>query len=250
MASQQKGAAYQILPTPSPIEVSFKILVDATQFRPEDLPYDNQPFVTCDGIKAKPKFLTDYYSNYVYTYATRDENGLWLFFAKSKTEKERDTPFKTFHSTRSYPWPSVLEDLYFVNNPSLSVKSRLRPSITVDSITKIEQFLSPIEWPKKVFRHPQPIPTDVRGNYQGINVDFPRCLHQEVVFPDNRLSKVIFGVGVVNAPNGRNARNVVIPATNFTDWGPFVISDRQEPTNGVWLREKVTIYPPSVQDLI
>jgi hypothetical protein len=43
---------------------------------------------------------------------------------------------------------------------------------------------------------------------------------------------------------------MVFPETNFTDWAPFVISDRQEPTNGVWLREKVTIYPPQLPEAI
>lgn len=264
---QPQGGLYEILSTPSPLEVSFRILVDAKVFGPDDLPFDNQPFITCDKIKTKPKFLVENYANYVYTYASNAESGLWLYFARNKTNAERDTPFKTFFTTRSYPWPAVLEDLYFVQspypyivfdgsenvaNPRLLPRYRYRPSVTVDSLCKVEQYLSSIEWPKQTFVHQQPVPTDVDGAYLGVNVNFPRCLHPTVEFPeqDAGLSSVVYGVGVKTPPLNRNPLRMVFPETNFTDWAPFVVSDRQEPTNGVWLREKVTIYPPQQPEVI
>lgn len=258
---------YQILSTPAPSEVSFRIWVNPVQLRPNDLPYDNQPFMEYQGIPNKPKFLTDNYADYVYTYANRDGDGMWLYFAKGKTDEERDTPFKTYFTNRQYPWPAVLEDLYFIRSPvpyivfdgtdnvaspRLLPRYRYRPQVSVDSVCKVEQFLSAIEWPRQSFIHPQPIPTDINGSYLGVSVDFPRCLHPTVEFPEQDFgqSNIEFGVGVKNAPLGRNPMRMVFPETNFTDWTPFVISDRQEPTNGVWLREKVTIYPPQLPDSV
>lgn len=260
--TQAKGGAYQILSTPSPLEVSFRILADAVQFRPDDLPYENQPFITCEYPKIKPKFLTDYYPDYVYTYASRDSDGLWLYFARPKTDAERDTPFKTFYTTRNYPWPAVLEDLYVVKSsipitasgqeaPRFLPRARYRPAVSVDSICRVDQYLSAIEWPKTTFIHQQPVPTDVNGSYLGVSVDFPRCLHPTIVFPEtDPASTVVYGIGVQEVPAGRNPTRMTFPATNFTDWAPFVISDRQEPTNGVWLRERVTIYPPQLPDTV
>lgn len=258
---------YDILDTPSPLEVSFRISVNPVTFGPNDLPYDNQPFITCEQIKTKPKFLVENYPNYLYTYAKRDGDKLFLYFARNKTDKERDTPFKTYFTTRSYPWPSVLEDLYFIKSPipyivfdgndnvaspRLLPRYRYRPSVTVDSLCKVEQFLSAKEWPKQAFVHAQPLPTDVNGSYLGVSVDFPRCLHPTVEFPEPDFGKsnIEFGVGVKVAPLGRNPSRMIFPETNFTDWAPFVISDRQEPTNGVWLREKVTIYPPPLPEAV
>lgn len=258
---------YEILSTPSPLEVAFRICVDPVRFGPNDLPADGQSFITCDVIKTKPKFLVENYADYRYTYAQRDQNGMWLHFAKAKTARERDTPFKTFYTTRSYPWPAVLEDLYFVQSatpifsydgqesratPRLLPRYTYRPAVTVDSLCKVEQFLSPIEWPKNAFIHPQPIPTDVNGSYLGVSVDFPKCLHPRVEFPefDFGNSNIIFGVGVRDAPLGRNPSKMSFPATNFTDWTSFIVSDVQEPTNGVWLRERTTIFPPTPPEAV
>jgi len=63
-------------------------------------------------------------------------------------------------------------------------------------------------------------------------------------------ASIVQGVGMANPPLGRDPTKMVFPATNFTDWSPFVIEDKQQPTNGLWLRERVTIYPPTQPDTI
>ena len=52
------------------------------------------------------------------------------------------------------------------------------------------------------------------------------------------------GVGVLAAPTFRNPQRKFIPQTNFLDWTQFVYDDAAEPSDGFWLRERVTYYPP------
>jgi hypothetical protein len=50
---------------------------------------------------------------------------------------------------------------------------------------------------------------------------------------------------MINPPLGRNPMYQSFPATlPFLDWAPFFIEDKQQPVNGLFLRELVEIYPP------
>jgi hypothetical protein len=43
---------------------------------------------------------------------------------------------------------------------------------------------------------------------------------------------------------------MVFPATNFTDWQPYVLDDEQEPVDGMYLRQKKTILPPTQPETV
>jgi hypothetical protein len=213
---------------------------------------------------VKPRFLLDCeYRDYIYTYAKREGEGMWFHFAKNKTYDERNTPFEVYSDWKEYPWPAVLEDLYFVQTttfpqtvntggttvataPRIFPRFRHIPQTSVPSEVRVELFLSPIPWQEVEMTVNHPLPTSIDGSYLGVSVSFPRCLHQTVILgeqvPD---ATVIFGAGVVDTPLDRNPSQMIFPGTNFEDWTSFVLSDGQQPTNGVYLRERITIYPPN-----
>ena len=211
---------------------------------------------------AKVTKRVNEFGSYVYTYASpADDRHTFFHFAKPRTDAERNVPFETYWTTRNYPWPAVLEDLYFVesttfvnsvNNGSSAVTSPryfkrdvYRESVNVDSRVKVEQFISEQPWNRNSLVHPQPIPTSIDTSFVGLSVNYPKCLHPLVEIPELVPSyTLVENAGVVNPGRVRAPSKQVFPATNFTDWRPFVISDQVEPTRGVWLREKATIYPP------
>ncbi len=205
------------------------------------------------------------YGDYVYLKSGKpDADHILLYFGKHKTVADRSRPFNTYPDTRQYTWPAVLED-QFVNkvvgfpltvNTSTGVEEtdrllpryRYRPPVPYNSIVKVEQFLSDVAWKESDLTHDQPIPTDIDAFYVGLKINFQRCLHPRLEFPNTESEQTVHGIGVVPAPIGRNSMKQIFPATNFLDWAPFVIQDNQVPADGLWLREKVTIYPPPTPD--
>lgn len=205
------------------------------------------------------------YGDYVYLKSEKpDADYITLFFGKPKDRNAKNKPFNTFPDTRQYTWPAVLEDLWVakvngfpqvVNNGSVTntadrllPRYRFRPPVPYNSIVKVEQFLSTSAWGESELTHEQPVPTDIDGAYVGLNIGFQRCLHPRVVFPKQATEQIVYGVGVNPAPTGRFSMTQVFPATNFLDWGSFVIEDRQQNVNGLWLRERITIFPPPIPE--
>jgi hypothetical protein len=202
------------------------------------------------------------FGEYVYTYCEQADAGhKYLYFARARTDAERNTPFETFYGNRPYAWPAVLEDLYFVSSTfpqstatgadSISTATRYfkrqkyRPTRNALSRIKVQQYLSEVPWPAQALVHPQPDPTEVDGSYLGIEVNFPKCLHPRIVLPELVPgAQIVFGAGAVNVARSGTPKEQVFPATNFEDWRSFIVDDSIQPQKGLWLREKVTIYPP------
>jgi hypothetical protein len=205
------------------------------------------------------------YGDYVYLKSGKpDADHILLYFGKQKTVADRSKPFNTYAATRQYTWPAVLED-QFVNkvvdfpltvNTSTGVRQtdrllpryRYRPPVPYNSIVRVEQFLSDVAWKESDLTHEQPVPTDIDAFYVGLQINFQRCLHPRLEFPNVNAEQTVHGVGVTPAPPGRNSMKQIFPATNFLDWAPFVIQDDQIPVDGLWLREKITIFPPPNPD--
>lgn len=254
---------FEVLPTPNPAEVSFRVWQDANQMSPSSIPAIGQTYKASPIVGNKPKVTTDGFGDFVYSYMRKEGDDIWFYFAKAKTQAQRETPFRTFFSSRQYTWPAVLEDVYLVKSsipqyintgagvqttPRYIPRYRYRPATPYNSPIMVQQYLAEVPYPQSLLIHDQPIPTDVNGSYLGVSVDFPRCLHDKIVFEELVPgAQIVYGVGMANPPLGRNPTRQIFPATNFLDWSAFVIEDRQEPVNGLFLREKVTIYPPTFQ---
>lgn len=252
---------FEVLPTPNPEEVSIRVWNDANQMSPNSIPTIGQSYKASPIKGNKPR--VEEFGDYVYTYMSKEGDDIWFYFGKNRTTAQRNTPFRTWSDTRQYTWPAVLEDLYFVQSsipqyintgtgvdtaPRLLARYRYRPATPYNSIIVVSQYLSEVPFAQAVMTHDFPVPTDVNGSYLGIQVDFPRCLHDTVTFPEKVPgAQIVQGVGMVNPPFVRNPAKMTFPATNFLDWTDFVIEDKQTPVNGLFLREQVRIYPPNYQ---
>lgn len=261
MASER----FEILSTPSPLEYRFRVLVDASKLEPDQLPVEGEPY-NQSKLPDKPAFLKKHYGDYLFTHPERSDRGMWMNYAKDKGLRNRNAkPFKTFWTNRPYPWPAVLEDAYLVrstfpqtayNGTSMVTATRyffrkkFRPPVSTDSLHYVEQWVTPKEWSQEVFLHPQPVVGNINVTYLGDSLNFTG-LHGTYKFPEYIPgASVVYGAGNQNPPAARNPNIIVFPSTNFEDWAPFVVTDRQEPTQGVWLRERVTVYPPTLPDSI
>lgn len=269
---QPAGGYFNLLPTPNPNEVMFRVKQPGAIFKSTQMPTIGTPFNQCDILSVKSAVQLQGYGSYVYVMCRRDKENMWFYFGKSRTQAERDTPFRTYYTKQNHPWDAVLEDLYPVKKleyvdkdygsgiykktystmePVYSLRYKYRPAVTVNSLVRVDLYLAEVPWDKAKFRHEQPIPTDVQGSFGGQDVSFPRCLHGTVTFPEALAgAQVVSGVGMANPPPGRNPAKMIFPATNFPDWAPFVIDDEQEPVDGMYLRQKKTIYPPTQPDVV
>jgi len=274
---------FQLLPTPHEEEFMFSVRVPQDYIGPELVFPDGSTLISAQSaslVGVRPtsfkqcgwtvgrEMLSKFpaYGDYVYLKSDkqRDPDYITLFFGRPRTPEQRRVPFNIYYDTRQYTWPSVLEDLFVAkavgfpqvvnNGPDTQTSDRLipryryRPGISYNSTILVEQFLSDIAYSAGELTHVQPVPTDVNGNYIGLSVNYERCLHSTCVFPKVQPETPVFGVGVYPAPINRNSSSQIFPATNFLDWAPFIIEDRQQNVNGLWLRERITIYPPSPPD--
>jgi hypothetical protein len=257
---------FDLIPTPDPTEFTIRIRVPDTIVNSKLVlqpngklerytPYKDFSF----GVRHE---RVSEFGDYVYTYYEQaDANHKHFYFARTRTDTERNTPFETYYSTRQFAWPPVLEDLYFISSsfPQATATStddvttatryfkrqKYRPSVSVDSRIKVQLYLSETPWNPQGLLHPQPIPTEVDGSYLGLSVNFPKCLHPRIVLPELVPgAQIVFNAGAVDVTRDGTPKGQVFPATNFEDWRPFVIEDVVQPQRGLWLREKVTIYPP------
>jgi hypothetical protein len=266
---QPVGDYFNLLPTPNPSEVMFRVKQPGAIFKSTQMPALGTPFNQCDILSVKSAVQLQGYGSYVYVMCRRDKENMWFYFGKSRTQAERDTPFRTYYTKQNHPWDAVLEDVYPVRSvkpttdilsdntkiptvePVYQIRYKYRPAVTVNSLVRVDLYLSEVPWDQAKFRHEQPIPTDVQGSFGGLDVSFPRCLHGTVTFPEALAgAQVVSGVGMVNPPPGRNPSKMVFPATNFTDWQPYVLDDEQEPVDGMYLRQKKTIYPPTQPEVV
>lgn len=255
---------FEVLPTPNPAEVMIRVWQDANQVDPTNIPALYATY-KASPLPAKPK--VEKFGDYIYVDMSKEGDDLYFYFGKAKTQAQKSNePFRTYSSKRQYTWPAVLEDLYAVqtsafpqsaNNgasisttPSIFPRYKYRPQVPYNSDIKVEQFISPTPWNAIDLQHPQPVPTDVNGSYVGVNMQYERCLHGRMVFKEKVPSAlIVFGVGLATPPPNRLPNGTqVFPETNFLDWAEFVIEDSVSIVNGMYVREKVTIYPPPLPD--
>jgi len=258
---------FQTVTTPNPTELAFYQLVADTSMRPDKIPAVETTYAQWVATFGPGIRKAEGWDTYVYTFTEDGPNieGTQyraFYFGKARTQEERDTPFQEFVTNRNYAWPPVLEEIGFfrdydvpINSPSylpsvmaqaprIYVRKKLVPAVVCDSRCKVQRFLSETPWPAAAFQHMQPIPTDVSWQFLSNSDGVPRCLHPDVtITSDLNGGNIVQGSGSPGATVAQSA-NQFFPATNMSDWAPFVLEDTQQPVKGLWLREKVTIFPP------
>lgn len=257
-----EGKYFEIIPTPSPRELAFRVKETCATFNPSEVPEIGTSYAASSFLSVRPRIQLQGFQDYRLLNIQREGEFLWFKYAKNKTDSEKNnSPFRTFFTNRRYTWPAVLEDLYFIQTkdfqqavfdgtttqvqPSYFPRYSFRPSVSVSTVCLVEQFLSPTPWNQASLVHRQPIPTGVHGSWVGLEFDFQECLHPNIVVTEKVPGfSIVPNVGVQAPTVPRNPLRKIIPETNFLDWAQFVYDDGVEPADGYWLRERVTYFPP------
>lgn len=261
-------AFIEMVPTPNPEEVGFRVRLEATGLFPSQLPKEHTPFNQCAILPNKQRVTHQDLGSYLYTMMEKADSYLWFYFYKSKTDEEKKVPFRSTSKFDDFTWPMVLKGIavipddgfpqstYAVVNGQKTLVSGPRyygrelyiPEMSLPTKFTVDEFLSPTKF--DIGAHPVPIPLPVNYEVLGVKREFPKCLHDDLELQSTRT-----GTAQVVAGNAGNARAGVIegysfPATNFKEWTAHYIHDDQQFTNGVWHRIRIRVTPPPMPKLI
>lgn len=234
------AARFQTLGTPDLTQRIFRIEVQDKLIKPANFPslgvaYSAWPY------DAKER-LDDGWNSYVYIGPDEAPAGLSAFLfgpPTAGTLREKDDVIE------SYPWPDVLQSL--AASPKVHVDGYVaeffwRWSVkTYNGATRVKTSET---WSAQ--RHTITVPATVMQAlpidmiyYQG-SFHFPPTLH---------AAFGTFNLGTYSTANhpdwGNVSSSFITTATSLTDWpASIIISDRQEPDGGGWLRKQVLAYKP------
>lgn len=202
----------------------------------------------------KSLFGKDYnklFQNYVYLGQGEDaKDGGYLNFAPPKTTAEANIPFRTTTKFGNHYWHPILLELKPLevigfplqtldgstntNAVRYNIRERYIPGATEGTRFVTEEFLSPI--PFVIPQYPTPVPSAVSFDFISRYGSFPECLHDKIIIP--RLTTT----------TGNQLPAQIFPATNFTTWGPYVLSDVQTLTPSGYHRVRTRVYPPPLPE--
>lgn len=244
----QPELGFSFVPTPNPAELAISVTVSGQDLTPERM---LTPGVdTYDDFKLGTRERVRDFSGYVFTYSEAREGLVTFYFAKNKTNQERNTPFRSLQKVDNFTWHPVLKQIKFLRDNSfphatqyldgadIKLRNAARyyarlvyvPAATEGTLFITEYFFA--EVPFNIPQTPVPMAGAVQWHFMDCNGGFQECLHKRIVIGGQRT-----GPGGV-------AGGQVFPATNFTQWEPFVTQDTQEFSGGGYLRIRVTVYPP------
>lgn len=205
------------------------------------------------------------YGDYV---CTGDGDGppgyLFVYFAKAKTEEEKNTPVKVEGDTIEETWPDILEGIRFVEDGSAPIALRapseddpsgvgtifvnrkiaflvITPETTVECAATLEIFQA--DTPFTGLSYPKPTPGHVEWNFGAAGGGSFAALHPEIRIARPPLQyKVVADAtpGFVDAPY---QRDLIFPATKFKTWRPFMRA-KTGFENGIYVLRRWTVRPP------
>lgn len=211
---------------------------------PEGSLYGSSVWKTLLGADYRKSF-----ADFVYTEQGDDtKNGGTVLFAKNKTVAQAMVPYRTLTRKGNHYWHTILVKLTPVlvsgfplavsvgsgstntNAARYVMREVYIPAATEGTIFKTEYFSSPR--PFSIGKSRVPIASAVTYDLINRRGGFPECLHDKLVIP------------AVSTITGQSLPAQIFPETNFTTWEPYILTDDQKLVNGVYLRERVTCFPP------
>jgi len=239
--------------TPNPALRSLIVSVDEASLAPLAgvLPVEGTLFSDTSWKGIFPRDYMKLYSGFRYATQLEDtKDGAQLLFAKVRTDAEINTPFRSTSRFGNHYWPPVLKSLTFPivtgfpyviqTGASTWVTSdrRVVREVYIPSANEGSRFIEDEFTSDQPFSIPQyPVPTASAVSYHLVNINggFPECLHKKID---------ILAIVGADGSTGGVVPGQEFPATNFTEWQPYVISDTQELTGGVYYRKRVRVFPP------
>jgi hypothetical protein len=255
---------FVVVGTPNPNEFSFITYVRAQW--DVDLPVAGVTIYNQWKEAIHPQSSQDW-GGYVYGDTVQASTG-WLGFlwVKRKTETEKNTPYRTFTRNGNHRWPPVLYSLNFIQDasfpastngpdgsivraPRVFVRQVFKPESNEGSLFKYEYFLSDSKY--EIPPYPAPQPQEVSYDFLGASGTFPECLHKKIVIRPQRTAVAKYSIGGgEQGVGGGVLGGQLFPSTEpFEDWVPYVISDNQTFQAGQYNRERVTVYPPILDNI-
>lgn len=247
------SATHTTVPTPSPKFRSLVVKASEDSFASSGGILPDEGTLYSDEA-WKSFFGKDYHKNFAgFRYVGQGEGGT-LIFVRSMTDDQRNTPFRTVTYTGNHPWHPVLFSLNLLrvpgsrvsgSAPSYVVREVYVPGVQEGTLFKVESFFSDI--PYVIPRWPVPTPTAVNYDFgPGARGSFPECLHPEIKIKPLQIGTTVIVAGEASVTTSV-VKGQLFPETNFTEWAPYVFSDKQEFSNG-YSRTKVTVYPPATPE--
>lgn len=247
------AATFQTIATANPAESAFVLTVDDNLITPATLPVVGTTYANWE-LGQRERTVDTEWDDYVFTETIDAAPGRRAFvFGKSHGSTTVDTPFETTWDTEDHQWPKVVVQqlkvlVFYMSSPSGgSIRSKffVKNDYYGSSLVKIERFQNAVPWDVNQLRHPVPVTDDLDLSegwvYNDDATRIENCLHGEIRLLSTADTS---GNAWVNREAPTGGLGYTIPATNFTDWAPYVKRDTQKKSNGLWVREKVTVFPP------
>jgi len=247
------AATFQTIPTANPAESAFVLTVDDNLITPATLPAVGTTYADWE-LGQRERTVDTEWDDYVFTETIDAAPGRRAFvFGKSHGAETVDVPYETVWDNEMHHWPKVVVQqlkvlVFFMSNPGTNGSVRNKFFIKNDyegsSLVKIERFQNAVQWSAEKLRHPVPVTDDIdlselTTSNEALRIE--NCLHGEIRLLDTSDTN---GNAWKNTESPTGGLGFTIPATNFTDWAPYVLRDQQRQSKGLWVREKVTVFPP------
>jgi len=246
------AATFQTIPTANPAESAFVLTVDDNLITPLTLPAAGTTYAQWTlGQRERTKDTE--WDDYIFVDTMDAAPGRRAFvFGKSHGATTVDEPFETVWDTEFHRWPAVVvQQLKVLTISNISIQSDghltnryfIKSAVEGNSLVKIEHFQNAVSWGAASLRHPVPITDDLVLPEHPWDLNRPQievkdCLHGDIKVYESVANSF------AEVRTDKGGLGHTIPATNFTDWTPYVLRDTQKQSNGLWVREKVTVYPP------
>jgi len=187
-----------------------------------------------------------------------------LYFFPTLTDAQRQKPYRELSYFGDHRWPPILHSLVFfkdntfprftsggnrgrgaiISGPTYYVREVYTPECYEGSRFLQQEFVADV--PYNIPLYPVPVPTSVSYDLPGLRGSFPECLHPKIVIPNTQTANAAFVAGDYSTASGA-IQGQVFPATNFEDWAPYVLTDKQWFENG-YRRTRIVVAPPGVDE--
>ena len=243
---------HRTIQSPNPAERSLSVTIGEASLASSGgvLPAEGTLYSSAEWKTFLGRDYLKEFADYVYTSQGEDtKDGATVLFAKDKTAAEANTPFRTTKRFGNHYWHVILVKLTPVLVEGFPLSAQVGstntnananryvmrevyiPSANEGSLFVEDEFTSPR--PFAIGSNKVPIPAAVSYDLISRRGGFPECLHDRLTIPS------------IPTTGSHSLPAQTFPETNVTTWMPYVITDEQHLTNGVYYRKRTLVIPPA-----